>query len=810
MKSRNTFISLRSTYFVGTILLILIIISSLLSVTLPINTTFADGEDVSLDFVAVAPHVYDHNIGGGAFNDGSKGEDLDVREELEATDFNYGDIVTFLTKVTVNELDDINELAIQVDYEFYCDPTGQPGAAYIEVTNVAINYGQVENGDDGTGVNPGAGSYGLDGAINDDRQIPTFDSGIGGSSTWYTWGIYPTGSKVFGTPRAEHIFLTVNVDNLESDEVVVVRVDMRIVHEPGSNPTGNLHAILKNGYVIEEDGIPLDTPDSIPGGNQTIPFKKVSEFGLPSNPQYSIDKTITGVDVAGNGIIDNAGEIIDYQITVTNDGDVNLTGVSVSDPLLQGANGILSGPTESMTVNGILEVGEIWDYTGSYTVQQSDFDNNGGGDGDIDNTATVSSNELGEATDSAAQVIMVSKPPTGGGFGGGMGGGLLPSYCTSVTATIDDLGIFTEEVITESEDGNLRMIIPKGTSGLQEFGAKLVLVCIPESAYPPDAPENTELVSAVYDLTPDGASFDPPITLCFTYDPELIPEGVDPANLVVAMRDDNLDVWVELPDGAVNTEAHTICVAVSHFTPFAVIAHTDPASFTIDNLISSPSKVEIGDPITISANVTNTGDLSSSYEVSLFIDGELAETKQVTLIGGVSQTVSFSVTEDTAGTYSVEVNDLTGSFTVVELPPPPPIQAVFSVADLALSANEVITGETVTVSVLVSNTGELSGNYNILLRLGDQVIDSRQITLDGGRSQIATFATTPEEAGSYIVEVNGLTSRLLVTTAPVPPPSPTYNWWLIGGIVGGSIAAIAVTTFLILVHRMDINRRSNT
>ncbi|MEZ4636199.1 MAG: hypothetical protein R2856_14760 [Caldilineaceae bacterium] len=49
----------------------------------------------------------------------------------------------------------------------------------------------------------------------------------------------------------------------------------------------------------------------------------------------------------------------------------------------------------------MLEVGETWAYTGSYTVTQADIDNNGGGDGDIDNTATVSSDQLPDATDDA-------------------------------------------------------------------------------------------------------------------------------------------------------------------------------------------------------------------------------------------------------------------------------------------------------------------------------------------------------------------------------------------------------------------------
>ncbi len=58
--------------------------------------------------------------------------------------------------------------------------------------------------------------------------------------------------------------------------------------------------------------------------------------------------------------------MIDYTVTVVNTGNQTLTGVSVSDPLLPG----LSGPTESGTVNGSLDVGETWVYTGSYAVTQ--------------------------------------------------------------------------------------------------------------------------------------------------------------------------------------------------------------------------------------------------------------------------------------------------------------------------------------------------------------------------------------------------------------------------------------------------------
>jgi len=124
---------------------------------------------------------------------------------------------------------------------------------------------------------------------------------------------------------------------------------------------------------------------------------------------FTITKTVTGVDTAGNGLLDNPGEVIEYQIELVNTGTIDLTGVTVSDPLLQGSNGAFSGPAESISTNTVLNVGESWIYTGTYTLQQTDFDNYGGGDGDIDNTATASTNET-PSQSSSATVTLTSQP----------------------------------------------------------------------------------------------------------------------------------------------------------------------------------------------------------------------------------------------------------------------------------------------------------------------------------------------------------------------------------------------------------------
>ena len=68
-------------------------------------------------------------------------------------------------------------------------------------------------------------------------------------------------------------------------------------------------------------------------------------------------------------------------------------------PAARGRQRCLGLPAGESATPTRLDVGETWTYTGTYTVQQADLDatastNGGDDDGDIDNTATVSSDEL--------------------------------------------------------------------------------------------------------------------------------------------------------------------------------------------------------------------------------------------------------------------------------------------------------------------------------------------------------------------------------------------------------------------------------
>ncbi len=252
------------------------------------------------------------------------------------------------------------------------------------------------------------------------------------------------------------------------------------------------------------------------------------------------------------------------------------------------------------------------------------------------------------------------------------GGGDRPSAeegVTDVSDVVTSEGEFTEAVTTESEDGNVELTIDEGTIGLIEE-EPLSEISVTEMEDPPAPPADSNVIGLAYDLGPDDATFDPPITLTFTYDPALIPEGVAEENLVITIWDEAAGEWVNLVS-TVDPVTNTITASVSHFTAFTVVAYTRPAVFTATDLAIAPEEVDIGEKVTVSALVTNTGDLADSYKITLKIDGVAVATQDVTLAGGASQKVTFTTTKDAAGTYTVNINGLSSTFTVREVAPPP-------------------------------------------------------------------------------------------------------------------------------------------
>jgi len=102
-----------------------------------------------------------------------------------------------------------------------------------------------------------------------------------------------------------------------------------------------------------------------------------------------------------------------------------------------------------------------------------------------------------------------------------------------------------------------------------------------------------------------------------------------------------------------------------------------PMTFDVD---VTPVAIADGESDGIRVLVTNTSSQRDTCRVSLKKDDVMVDTKEVDLTGGASQSVIFTVLQDAAASYTVEIRGPAGVFTAEDMPlsipeastPPPP------------------------------------------------------------------------------------------------------------------------------------------
>ena len=139
-------------------------------------------------------------------------------------------------------------------------------------------------------------------------------------------------------------------------------------------------------YIYSEFGTKNGTGYLADGGFE--------EWFVVKSSSMTIDKTAT---VNGGNLVTAVGDVIHYNIVVTNTGSEALTSVTVSDPYVTDMT-YVSG---DLNTNNVLDVLEVWTYSASHTVTAAEFYSLGGGDGHLENTATADSAETDPVSDSA-------------------------------------------------------------------------------------------------------------------------------------------------------------------------------------------------------------------------------------------------------------------------------------------------------------------------------------------------------------------------------------------------------------------------
>jgi hypothetical protein len=261
----------------------------------------------------------------------------------------------------------------------------------------------------------------------------------------------------------------------------------------------------------------------------------------------------------------------------------------------------------------------------------------------------------------------------GNGFGGQIGATIIGPGVTDLSLYTNNLGVFNLDAVAASNNNSVVISIPRGVRGETSDGGPLKSISIIPVTTPPPFTPGISVIGLLYELGPDGATFDPAVTLTFSYSPENLPAGISQENLAVAVWDSLDDRW-EMLSGVVDPTSHTIVVSVTHFSQYAILARHRPASFTVGDLTIKPDPVVFGQTVHVSVFVANSGDLSGNYRILLKINDAEVAVRDVVLRGGADQNVTFSYVLDSVGDCALDINGLNGTITVIapdspQLPP---------------------------------------------------------------------------------------------------------------------------------------------
>ena len=179
------------------------------------------------------------------------------------------------------------------------------------------------------------------------------------------------------------------------------------------------------------------------------------------------------------------------------------------------------------------------------------------------------------------------------------------------------------------------------------------------------------------------------------------------------------------------------------------VTEPEPGPFTVSNLEPVTANVDPEEEITVSADVTNTGNGAGESDVRLLIaDNEVAN-ETVDLEAGAAESVSFTVdapAEFGSYTHTVETDDseVLGTLTVGEID--------FGVSELAPENTTVEQGDSIDVEAIVTNLGDFSTDAEVRLEIDGTVVSTQTTSLDAGDATTVSFSdvnTTPFQPGEY-------------------------------------------------------------
>jgi len=131
-------------------------------------------------------------------------------------------------------------------------------------------------------------------------------------------------------------------------------------------------------------------------------------------------------------------------------------------------------------------------------------------------------------------------------------------------------------VEVSSADGKISLSLDKGTTIMDKDTQPLTAIHVTIDPNSPPASENAYIISSVYNLEPQGATFEPQLSLTLSYELEELSERLSEQDLYIAYNDGA--EWYKLPYKRVDSKLHSVTTQLYSlkFTSFAILGSKEP------------------------------------------------------------------------------------------------------------------------------------------------------------------------------------------------------------------------------------------
>ncbi len=410
-----------------------------------------------------------------------------------------------------------------------------------------------------------------------------------------------------------------------------------------------------------------------PSGSVTVNANSSQTFQISANDGYHIvDVLVDGVSTEAAGSFTFTDINADHVISATFAADSPATFTITAST---GDHGSVT-PSGSVTVNA----------NSSQTFQISANDGYHIVDVLVDGVSTgaagsftftdINADHVISATFAADSATVINSSYSAGG----MPYQLVEPGAVLLTPYTNYEGSFNLALALKSQDESIELSITKGVIAKTKEDSPLKAIKIDTTEDLTATFSQYQFISPVYILSPGGATFSPAITLTFFYNIAELPQDINLETLNIAVYNKDNCLW-EICNSKHTKSALSVSTEIEQSNCYALVGmptvlmttepplmHT-PAEFTVSGLKVNPDLASPGETILISAKVSNVSNTNGEYKIVLKIDNTLEMTRQVFVEAGSISTEEFSINRNNPGNYQVDINGLTSSFTIEQLPP---------------------------------------------------------------------------------------------------------------------------------------------